>query len=124
MILKGSEGRSLLQQELEKKGAIVDSLALYSRRCPDYSNEHLQESIEHFDPSYIIALSGETLLNLLTLSKQANIDLKPHNFVLSSRRVANIALKEGLKLTHIANNLMPMDIIRCIIKARKAKLRP
>jgi len=121
LILKGAEGRDLLQQQLEKQGALVDTVALYKRRCPHYDTAHIQKSVQAFDPNYIIALSGETLLNLLSLSKQADISLNSYSFILSSRRVANIALEHGIKSNNIPDNLMPIDIIRCIAKVKRIK---
>jgi len=121
LILKGKDGRQTLQSELEKRGAQVSALELYVRNCPQYSKEYLQQSVQDFDPDYTIALSGETLLNLISLCQHADIDLKSRSFVLSSQRVANIALEHGLKTSYIPSNLMPIDIIRCIAKARKTK---
>jgi len=119
LILKGKEGRNTIESELSKRGAAVDTISLYERVCPEYSSTELEASLLEFNPSYIVALSGETLYNLVQLSKKVNVDLKKKAFILSSERVANIAREQGFKLTYIANNLMPMDIIRCIAKARK-----
>ena len=119
LILKGKEGRNKLELELSARGATVDTIELYERICPIYSSAELEASLVMFNPNYIVALSGETLLNLIKLSQSANIDLHNKALILSSERVANIAREHGLDLTYIANNLMPMDIIRCIAKARK-----
>ncbi|MFT6121678.1 MAG: uroporphyrinogen-III synthase [Oleiphilaceae bacterium] len=119
LILKGKEGRNIIENVLEKRGAYVDTISLYERICPQYSAAELENSLIKFNPNYIVALSGETLSNLIVMSKNVNIDLKNKVFILSSERVANIARDQGYKLTYIANNLMPMDIIRCIAKARK-----
>jgi len=120
LILKGKEGRNKLELELSARGATVDTIELYERICPIYSSAELEASLVMFNPNYIVALSGETLLNLIKLSQSANIDLHNKALILSSERVANIAREHGLNLIYIANNLMPMDIIRCIAKARKA----
>lgn len=119
LILKGHKGRDHLQDSLEEKGAFVDKLELYERQCPDYSSDHLHNQIQKFDPQYVIALSGETLENLISLSKKANISIKQYSFILSSQRVANIASKNGLKFTFVPENLMPIDIIKCISAAEK-----
>jgi uroporphyrinogen-III synthase len=119
LILKGKEGRSTIEHELGKRGASVDMISLYERICPEYTAAELEDSLIKFNPSYIVALSGETLSNLIAISKSIKVDLKNKAFILSSERVANIARDQGYKLTYIAKNLMPMDIIRCIAKARK-----
>lgn len=120
LILKGKEGRNTIESELNKRGAVVDTISLYERVCPEYSASELEASLLEFSPSYIVALSGETLSNLIQMSKRVKVDLQHKAFILSSERVANIARDQGFKLTYIANNLMPMDIIRCIATARKA----
>ena len=120
LILKGKEGRNIIESELNKRGAAVDTISLYERVCPEYSSVALETSLIKFNPSYIVALSGETLSNLIQLSKSVKAELQNKALILSSERVANIAQDQGYKLTYIANNLMPMDIIRCIAKARKA----
>jgi len=119
LILKGKEGRNTIESELNKRGAVVDTISLYERVCPEYSATELEASLIEFNPSYIVALSGETLSNLIQISKSVKADLQKKAFILSSERVANIARDQGFKFTYIANNLMPMDIIRCIAKARK-----
>jgi len=119
LILKGKDGRNTIESALNKRGATVDTISLYERICPEYSVAELEASLLEFNPSYIVALSGETLSNLIEMSKSVKVELQKKAFILSSERVANIARDQGFKLTYIANNLMPMDIIRCIAKARK-----
>ena len=119
LILKGEEGRDTIERELTKRGAKVETIALYKRVCPEYSRGKLEESLIQFNPTYIVALSGETLTNLIHLSKKVKAELKQKSLILSSERVANIAREQGYKRTYIALNLTPMDIIRCIAKARK-----
>lgn len=119
LILKGRAGRDTIENALNKRGATVDTISLYERICPEYSSQALEASLIKFNPNYIVALSGETLTNLIKLSKGLKAELQSKAFILSSERVANIARDEGYTLTYIAHNLMPMDIIRCIAKARK-----
>lgn len=119
LILKGESGRDAIEVTLKKRGAEVDTISLYKRLCPQYSVIKLEESLISFNPNYIIALSGETLTNLIKLSQSITVDLQNKAFILSSERVANIAREKSYKRTFIAKNLMPMDIIRCIAQARK-----
>jgi uroporphyrinogen-III synthase len=119
LILKGKEGRNTLQKGLTERGASVDTISLYSRSCPNYSVQEVKDRIETFKPNYIIALSGETLLNLISICQKSEIDIRYEEFILSSQRVMNIAYEHGLKRAYIPTNLMPIDIIRCIAKAKK-----
>lgn len=116
LLLKGMGGRDTLRRALVNRGAKMDALSLYQRVCPDYGNELLSRKLSDFDPHYIVALSGDTLSNLVTLANKVNIDLSQRTFILSSKRVANIALEHGFKLTCVPENLMPIDIIQCIAK--------
>lgn len=117
LVLKGLGGRDTIEKELSARGARVATLALYQRIKPDYASETLNKKIKHFNPDYIIALSGETLTNLLEHCQAYNIDLSERSFILSSIRVANIAYGKGIKNVLIPDNLMPMDIVKCIRKA-------
>mgnify|MGYP000448158680 CR=1 FL=1 len=119
LILKGKEGRKTIEAELNRRGAAVDTIELYERLCPEYDVSTLKSNLVDFNPSYIVALSGETLENLIQLTANVSVDLKKKAFILSSERVANIAREQGFKLSYIAKNLMPIDIIRCIATARK-----
>lgn len=116
LLLKGEGGRGVIQRSLQKRGAKVDAITLYRRIRPEYGNELLQNKLHQFDPHYVIALSGETLDNLRDLANQVNIDITQRTFILPSKRVANIALEYGFKLICVPDNLMPIDIIRCIAK--------
>lgn len=117
LILKGQNGRETLQQELSKRGANVESVSLYQRKRPNYTAEEITDALSTFSPSFIVALSGETLTNLIEYCRPLNIDLSNKSFILSSTRVANIAHEHGIKHCYIPNNLMPIDIIRCIKNA-------
>jgi uroporphyrinogen-III synthase len=114
LILKGKNGRDILQQELSKRGASVETVSLYERKRPIYPAEKITEALSQFSPKFIVALSGETLTNLIEYCRPLNIDLSSKSFILSSTRVANIAYEHGIKHSYIPNNLMPIDIIRCI----------
>jgi len=119
LILKGRGGRSTLHDKLAAQGANVSLVELYERQIPSYSSTTLQSKITQFDPDYFIALSGETLINLANMFDQCGYDPKQKGFILSSNRVANIAIERGFNLTYVPKNLMPIDIIQCISKARR-----
>jgi uroporphyrinogen-III synthase len=118
LVLKGEGGRETLIKELNARNAKVDTISFYSRKRPEYPAKTLISNILDFDPDFIIALSGETLTNLIDHCKAHNIDLLERSFILSSNRVANIAYDSGIKNVLIPENLMPMDIVRCIKKAK------
>ena len=119
LILKGKKGRTILEQQLSKRGAKVDTLELYERVQPDYDSRKLTQQLIEFDPDFFIALSAETLENLISYFDQIGFRGEKKAFVLSSDRVANIALEQGFHLTYVPDNLKPIDIIRCLAKIKR-----
>jgi uroporphyrinogen-III synthase len=119
LILKGKGGRGVIPAVLTKRGAKVDELDLYERICPSYSSEEIKAAFIDFQATYIVALSGETLINLISLCEDHNIDLSSKTFIVPSYRVANIAYEHGFKSVLIPDNLKPIDLIKCITKHKK-----
>src|SRR3989338_8341720 len=64
LLLNGEGGRDEIATTLTARGARVDSLVLYQRRMPDYSESQLRHALIEFRPDSIIALSAETVVNL------------------------------------------------------------
>tara|TARA_R110001592_G_scaffold177076_2_gene417351 strand:+ start:164272 stop:165066 length:795 start_codon:yes stop_codon:yes gene_type:complete len=120
LILKGKEGRDLLPQILSKRGAKVDSIELYERKCPIYTDKEINAALIEFQANYIVALSGETLLNLISLCAEHNIDLSSKTFIVPSQRVANIAYEHNFKSVLIPANLKPIDLIKSITNHKKS----
>jgi uroporphyrinogen-III synthase len=120
LILKGKEGRQTLAQVLSKRGARVDSIELYKRVCPSYTDEQIHAALIKFQANYIVALSGETLLNLISLCEENNIDLSSKTFIVPSHRVANMAYEHNFKSVLIPANLKPIDLIKSITNHKKS----
>lgn len=115
LILKGRNGRTVIEEALLKRGAkAVDNIELYERITPSYSDADIRSGLVEFKARYIIALSGETVKNIKTMANQIHCDLSEHHLIVPSERVAQVAMQQGFKLTYIPNNLKPIDIIRCI----------
>jgi len=119
LILKGKGGRGTISQVLTKRGAQVDEVDVYERMRPHYSSEQIQAALIDFHANYIAALSGETLLNLISLCEERDIDLSSKTFIVPSHRVANIAYDHGFKSVLIPANLKPIDLIKCITNHKK-----
>ncbi|MFT6028670.1 MAG: uroporphyrinogen-III synthase [Oleiphilaceae bacterium] len=119
LILKGKEGRQTLTQVLSKRGARLDSIELYERVRPSYTKKEISAALIKFKANYIVALSGETLLNLISLCEENNIDLSSKTFIVPSHRVANIAYEHSFKSVIIPANLKPIDLIKSITNHKK-----
>lgn len=106
VVLCGGEGgRPLLAERLQERGAEVEKLALYRRCRPDYTETQLKAALEAFDPHAIIALSGETLNNLLALGQNADRRLFNRLIVVPTERVAEQARSAGFGHTVVATAL-------------------
>lgn len=103
LVFQGGNGRSLLYDTLSERGAQVDCLDVYQRQAPIY-NKSVVESLRH-DADVIMITSGEALMNLVALSKTAQLDFNELVLLVGSHRIAIIA---GNELQHggliVANN--------------------
>lgn len=98
LIVKGEGGRTLLEQSLQQKGAIVHPISLYRRICPNY-DPLVSNSLWQNDAVDIILLTSEqSLHHLLRLfDKAAHEWLKSKRFLVISARLAEIATTYGIK---------------------------
>lgn len=105
LICGGEGGRTLLAESLRERGARVEKLALYQRRRPAYPLARLAEALVQFDPQAIVALSGETLNNLLALGQNADGNLLSRRLLVPTDRVAEQARMLGFNRTLVAQSL-------------------
>ncbi|MDX1453059.1 MAG: uroporphyrinogen-III synthase [Oleiphilaceae bacterium] len=118
LLVKGKNGRQVLQQELSNRSARVDTLELYERRRPSYGKEQLRQALNEFRPNWVICLSAETIENLHGYAREIDYDIQVAKVIVPSKRVAQVAKSLGFKLTYVTDKLMPIDIIRCLKNAR------
>ena len=99
VLVRGGEGRALLDRELRRRGAKVRALDVYVRRRP-YVNEHdvatLTRRWQRGEVDIVIATSVETLTNLhALLGRDAAALLKRTPILTSSARVDRAAHRLG-----------------------------
>lgn len=104
LILKGKGGRDVLRESLTGRGAQVVEAELYERSLPSYSIETIRQHLLAFAPAYIVALSAETVENLLKLASwipdqasETNAILQQAIWILPSMRVAEFAQTQQLR---------------------------
>lgn len=97
LLARGQRGRELIRDSLLRRGAEVSELILYERRPPAWSEADLQQQLVDFDPHAIVALSGETLNNLMALGENSDHNLKQRLLVLPANRVAEQARGWGFE---------------------------
>ena len=67
-LFRGEGGRNLLRDTLQNRGATVDYLNVYARRCPARDLEVLKQHYQQGKLDIIVLTSGESLAHLLRLS--------------------------------------------------------
>ncbi len=116
LIVRGQEGRQLLPDTLQQRGARVTLLPLYSRFAPDYDGDTLNDCFNTFDPEVVVALSGETLNNLVSLSDNSGHNLKKTLVVVPVERIADQARAAGLRQTCIPGSLADSAIVEAVAR--------
>ncbi|WP_417564940.1 uroporphyrinogen-III synthase [Marinobacter sp.] len=114
LLASGENGRELIRETLEARGARVTLLPLYRRFCPEYSPEQIQETLETFAPEAIVTLSGETLNNLIALSANSSHNLYDRLLIVPADRVAEQARKAGFRNPCIPGSLADNDIVATV----------
>ncbi len=111
LLCKGQGGREVLATTLRERGARVDELLLYERGLPHYSEDSIREALKAFDPRVIVALSGETLNNLLALGQNTDHNLRRRAVLVPGERVATQAKAAGFRQILTPADLTPAGII-------------
>lgn len=105
LIVKGEGGRDALRTALIGRGAVVDELACYRRRCPELAPGTLAARLKSAQVEVILLSSGEGLQNLLTLlSREETTKFRHICLVVPSPRVAALAREAGFEQVCVAAN--------------------
>lgn len=110
LILRGNGGRELMHDTFTARGARVDHVTVYYRRCPRYAQTHIETRLYDSPLAAIFVSSGEGLQNLLSIGQ---IDTRPVEQLLStllivpSTRVAELATSLGFN--HVRTAAGPDD---------------
>lgn len=105
LIVKGEGGREALQVELARRGARVDTLACYRRRCPVLGPGELARRLREWAIDVVLISSGEGLANLLTLlSAEETTKFSGMRLVVPSARVEGAAREAGFSRVFTAPN--------------------
>jgi len=93
LIFKGVGGRTLLEETLTERGAKVETISLYQRQMPGYSDVELSECFKQA-PGAILISSGEALEHLAKLADEWGLFADTPIFV-PSQRVADLGNELG-----------------------------
>ncbi|MBQ0833368.1 uroporphyrinogen-III synthase [Marinobacter sp.] len=114
LVARGEEGRELTRKTLEARGARVTVMPLYRRFCPDYTPVQIDRALNQFAPEAIIALSGETLNNLIALCANSSHNLYDRLVIVPARRIADQARVAGFNAPYIPGSLADNDIVAAV----------
>ncbi|WP_133468055.1 uroporphyrinogen-III synthase [Paraglaciecola marina] len=109
IIMKGYGGRELLVDTLKKRGALVDEWEVYERvkiAKPESTQDWQQEQIR-----CIIATSGEVIQ--AAFEHFENTWLQTRDWIVVSKRTAEIAEKMGVNHIHVSRDASDKAIIQC-----------
>ncbi len=114
LLARGEQGRELIRQTLEQRGAKVSVMPLYRRAQPYYPPKQVDEIFGDFRPEVVIALSGETLNNLNELAPDYHPDLHRALVVVPAERVAQQAEKAGFRNLIVPEGLDDQTLITSV----------
>ncbi|MEX2475354.1 uroporphyrinogen-III synthase [Marinobacter sp.] len=114
LLVRGEDGRELIQQTLTERGADVTLLPLYRRLSPTPDKASLDSALLHFHPDAVITLSGETLNNFIALSKNSGHNPETTLLVVPASRIAQRAHQVGLTQTCVPQSLADTDIVAAV----------
>lgn len=125
LIIKGSHGRQVLQQELTRRGATVASVNVYERVPSRPSEAALAEVLERFAAGELHAItatsleSGESLLNMATPALRSEFE-RAHWLVPSGRVAAGLR-GLGLEAPLLqADSAEDHDLVAALIRWRSS----
>ena len=121
-IVRGNEGRELLADELERRGARVDYLSVYERSLPDHTDEALADLAKRFNDGRVdavVVMSVTSLENLEALIPADCADAyRQTPLVTAAARVIKELHKRGPdRPAALAASPRPDDILDAIVTA-------
>lgn len=114
LLARGENGRELLRDTLQQRGAQVTPLALYRRQCPADAGQRLDTLLRDFDPHAVVLLSGETLNNFIALGENSDHTLYQRLLVVPVQRVADQAARAGFHNLCIPPELSDHQVIAAV----------
>ena len=114
LLARGENGRELIRETLESRGARVIPLPLYRRFRPELAPEQVRAALQGFAPEAIIVLSGETLNNLIALCANYSHNLYDRLLIVPADRVAEQARAAGFQNPCIPGSLADNDIVATV----------
>ena len=111
LVARGESGREALIEGLNARGARTAILSLYQRRAVEWDQDTVERTFREFDPDTIVALSGDTLKNLMELVHNTSEVLAHRRLVVPVARIALWARDAGFDDVQVPKNLSPIGLV-------------
>lgn len=119
LLVKGIGGRPELGEELQQRGACLRELALYRRACPQEQAPVLQDLLRESPPEVAVALSGDTLDNLVRLAGGLASRLRKVPICVPGERLERQARELGFDTVIPADGASTGHVLRAIDQWRR-----
>lgn len=116
LIVKGRGGRSLLIDELTKRGAECYPLDVYYRVTKDIDKNTWQQFIDDSKKNKIVTMASVDAMDALTGNLHDNFDYSQLTLVAASQRIADAAVKIGYTDVVVATSASNEAMIKSIEK--------
>lgn len=98
LLIKGIGGRSLIEEELQLRGACLTPLAVYRRDLPDLKQEYINSMWQDDVVDIILFTSQQAISNLFTLfPEEGRFWIRNKPCLVISARLAEIASEFGIR---------------------------
>lgn len=115
LIVKGVGGREHLAQQLQQRGATVDTIACYQRVMPDVDVRALVKQWHQQPIDAMVVTSSEALANLQTMLYDVlGGQLLVTPLVVISERLVEVAQRQGFTRVYCAGSGDDMAIVRAL----------
>lgn len=118
LIVRGSDGRELLAEELQRRGADVHYVEVYQRKKPPMDPARIAELWHDHKPDVVVVTSVEGLHNLIDLmGVEYREELLNTDLVVISDRVKNTALSLGfVSAPVVATDTSDKGLLNAVLK--------
>ena len=116
LIVRGTQGREWLKEEIERRGSSVEYMAAYCVSTPVEGADMLARTAREFNPNVIFIHSRAALENMLKISAEAAVSLAGTPLVVGAEPVRDAALAAGWSSTgvHVAGSPGDNDMLAAL----------
>lgn len=124
LIIKGKAGRTILATLLDEKGAVVTTVEVYRRICPNSNAVALITQWTQQTIDYVTITSVEALNNLIQLIGENGFKLLQNSIIVAlSQRIHHAANNKGLTKVVTATSSSDSGLLGSMIQIQKSGLK-